>query len=179
MVPEMSPVEDMVSPLGSPVAVKARESLSGSEKAEATENDIWLPVMSDLLERDEATGGRFVAEIVQAKEAETVAPLPSLAVTRVVNRPELAAESAIVPEIVPLAETASPSGRPVAVKVRVSLSGSENAEATENEIWLPVLSDLLARVEMTTGGRLAAKTVQVKEAEETPPFPSLAVIRVE
>jgi len=178
IVPVMRPAEDMVNPSGRLLAVKVRESLSGSEKTEATERDTRLPVLSDLLVRLVAIGGLLAKDTVQPKEVDTVPPLPSLAVTRVVNRPELAAKSAMVPEMVPLEETASPSGNPVAVKVRVSLSGSENEDATENETCLPVVSDLLERDE-ATGGRLGAKTVQVKAAVTVPPLPSLAVMRVE
>jgi len=59
MVPEMTPDEDMVNPLGKPVAVKVMGSLSGSENAEARENDTWFPTLSDLLFSEEATGGRL------------------------------------------------------------------------------------------------------------------------
>ena len=73
-------------------------------------------------------------ETVQINDPVTVPPLPSLAVIRVVNGLDAAAAFDMVPEISPAEEISSPSGRPVAVKARASLSGSEKALDAENDI---------------------------------------------
>ena len=65
---------------------------------------------------------------VSTKFAEVTPPLPSFAVTVTVYGPPTEASLAKVPEITPVfASMLTPAGRPLAEKVRVSPSTSENA----------------------------------------------------
>ena len=85
------------------------------------------------------TGGTEVVleslmAIVHVKDPVTEPLRPSLAMISVVSGLEACAAKPMVPEMSPAEEMERPSGSPVAVKVSVSESGSENAVAIENEI---------------------------------------------
>ena len=83
-VPVTVPFAARARPGGRLVAENDKVSLSGSENEEAIERLTKLEIAEIRLERFPATGLRLPRFTVHVKEADTVPPLPSLAVIRVV-----------------------------------------------------------------------------------------------
>ena len=174
-MPVMLPLGETANPGGRLAAENASESLSGSENMEATEMLMAPEIHAVLLGRLPATGLRFGGVTVQVNDPVTEPPRPSLAVICVVNGLEAFAVLEIVPEMSPAEEIDRPVGSPVAVKVRVSESGSENADLTDKLIWLELDEDWFAMLEKI-GFRFGGITVHVNEPVTVPPRPSDAVI---
>ncbi len=171
-VPEIVPPVSMPSPLGRPAAVNVNMSLSGSEKYMAAFKLNGVPSVAFCGGIGLAVGGWFAAATCSVKPPSALAPLGSVAVTVTVWSP--AVPAAGVPEIVPAASMPSPLGRPAAVNVNMSLSGSEKYMAAFKLNGVPSVA-FCGGIGLAVGGWFAAATCSVKPPSALAPLGSVAV----
>ncbi|MBG0749265.1 hypothetical protein Q7O_003217 [Pectobacterium carotovorum subsp. carotovorum PCCS1] len=191
-VPEKVPVAGLKviqpgsgEPLAS-VALNVRVSPSGSVKVPAGMVKLRLPSCTTLCAGIgvATTGASLTLVTVRLKSVCTEALLPSVAVTRIDRLPTSALPG--VPEKVPVAglKVSQPgSGEPlasVALKVRVSPSGSVKVPAGTVKFRLPSCATLCAGIGVaTTGASLTLVIVRLKSVCTEALLPSVAVTRID